>query len=60
MGKTYLNRFLEYLIANMHQPVIMLVGKKVQGYQQHCKILWKCVYAPVFSGIPRKKADLLL
>lgn len=25
-GKTYLNRFLEYLIANMHQPVIMLVG----------------------------------
>ncbi len=54
-GKTYLNRFLEYLIANMSPAGHHACREKGAGYQQHCQILWKCVYAPVFSGIPRKK-----
>ena len=58
-GKTYLNRFLEYLIANMHQPVIMLVGKR-------CRIsatLPDLMEMRVCSGLFRdsaQKADLLL
>lgn len=54
-GKTYLNRFLEYLIANMHQPVIMLVGKKVQDISNIARSYGNACMLRSFQGFRAKK-----
>lgn len=55
--ETYLNRFLEYLIANMHQkPVIMLVGKKAQDISNIARSYGNACMLRSFQGFRTKKS----
>lgn len=54
--KTYLNRFLEYLTANMNKPVVMLVGKWVQDISNIARSYGNACMLRSFQGFRTKKS----